>query len=408
MAFLIPLLAGAVVGGIAGSQGGGGGGSVQQVNPTESLRDQLEAELDLGPEFLDLARRLQPGYSQLETDNLRNTLLGSPGGTRFEQFIDTRPVPGQTTVAGFDSVAGANWNQSHIDAVSSAIDTYGSWEDVPLEHRNAILPYGGGTHPTQDRRRYAQPTISTTGPTTESFTNTREISAGEGDGLLALLEEIAPTTDRLQNESMRRNRAAEISDLEELGPEFIQAQRGFNPEITAMIDLMRSQRMEDLEAGRNLSSAEAREHEQRLRSNPAFRGMGNSPSSIFMEALNMGQIAEDRQRRRQGDATGQIGLEQAYFGNPFEAIFGRSSGSLPVSQSFINSAGAVNANAGPSSFLPIQGAFQEAGAFNANASNAASIAAGNNRAATRGALIGGVASLGGSVFSAAGGIAGGG
>ena len=166
-----------------------------------------------------------------------------------------------------------------------------------------------------------------------------------------------------------------------------------NPEGAALLKRINSLRMEELADPYAMSASQRRGAEQNVRGAQSVRGFGMGPTDAFQEAMYLG----DRQRglfneRMQG-AGQTIGLNQSFYGDPFQQILGRPSGSN--AQGLYQQAQGV----GPQQvFDPYSSYFGNAYGFNANAQNAANIAGANNSAAMGGALLGVGGRLGGSLI----------
>ena len=90
-------------------------------------------------------------------------------------------------------------------------------------------------------------------------------------------------------------------------------------------------------------------------------------------------------------------MNQAFYGDPFQQILGRPSGSS--AQGLVQQAQGF----GPQQvFDPYNQYFGEAYASNANAANAARIAGANNQSAIMGSIFGGLGSLGGGFLAGRG------
>ena len=78
----------------------------------DSLRDSLRAQIDLGPEYYQAEAETRPRYAQLETDILRDTLLGR-GAERVESapefFIYPAIIGGEVSL--FFGIKKANAGQ---------------------------------------------------------------------------------------------------------------------------------------------------------------------------------------------------------------------------------------------------------------------------------------------------------
>ena len=215
------------------------------------------------------------------------------------------------------------------------------------------------------------------------------------NGMLALMAESGPELARINQSALSAQRAGDIADVSSLAGASRSAYEQLNPEGAALLKRINSLRMEELADPYAMSASQRRGAEQNVRGAQSVRGFGMGPTDAFQEASYLG----DRQRglfneRMQG-AGQTIGLNQSFYGDPFQQILGRPSGSN--AQGLYQQAQGV----GPQQvFDPYSSYFGNAYGFNANAQNAANISAANNSAAVTGAMFGAVGNLGGSLLGA--------
>ncbi len=74
----------------------------EQKSYGESLRDAMDAQIDLGPEYYESEAEYRPKYAQLETGILGQTLLGEGGMEEFQQrgLLDLMGAPAQRYATG--------------------------------------------------------------------------------------------------------------------------------------------------------------------------------------------------------------------------------------------------------------------------------------------------------------------
>ena len=74
----------------------------EQKSYGESLRDAMQAQIDLGPEYYEAEAEYRPKYAQLETGILGQTLLGEGGMEEFQQrgLLDLMGAPAQRYATG--------------------------------------------------------------------------------------------------------------------------------------------------------------------------------------------------------------------------------------------------------------------------------------------------------------------
>lgn len=136
-------------------------------------------------------------------------------------------------------------------------------------------------------------------------------------------QDVIPELTRWETEGNTARRAADIADVERLGPQFREAFNAANPEQTALMSQLNQLAGEGLNAG--LTPYEERAAQQAARGAQSARGFGYGQNDAFDEAM---KLALDTQQRR--EANRQFGLQVAGANNAFSvdpllALTGRSS-----------------------------------------------------------------------------------
>ncbi len=215
------------------------------------------------------------------------------------------------------------------------------------------------------------------------------------NGMLALMAESGPELSRINQLALTTQREGDIADVQRLAGASRTAYDQLNPEGAAMLKRINALRMEELEDPYGLSATQRRGAEQNVRGAMAARGMGYGPTDAFTEAMYLGDRQRGLYNERLAGAGQTIGLNQSFYGDPFQQILGRPSGSS--AQGLFQQAQGV----GPQQvFDPYSSYYGNAYNFNANAQNAANISAANSSAAIKGAALGAVGSLGGAFMTA--------
>lgn len=213
------------------------------------------------------------------------------------------------------------------------------------------------------------------------------------NGLLELLGRAGPELSRINQQGLTAQREGDIADVRNLAGASRAAYDQLNPEGAAMLRRINQLRMGELENPYSLSPGQRRESEQAVRSAQAVRGLGAGPTDAFTEALYLGDRQRNLFNERIAGASQAVGMNQAFYGDPFQQILGRPSGSS--AQGLLQQAQGF----GPQQvFDPYNQYFGEAYASNANAANAARIAGANQSSALFGAGIGALGKLGGGLL----------
>lgn len=110
MAWIATAVVGGAVGGayLMGKKGGGGGGSntYNEIDYGESMRESLQAQIDLAPDLYKAEANAsygQPAYTKLRQDMLADQMLGSNMAQRYEGRHDKNDVIGVSEIMAGDS-----------------------------------------------------------------------------------------------------------------------------------------------------------------------------------------------------------------------------------------------------------------------------------------------------------------
>lgn len=216
----------------------------------------------------------------------------------------------------------------------------------------------------------------------------------------------------------RAQRTSDIADVTKLGPQAVAAIRAANPDQAALLDTLTQQAMGELALNGKLGADEQRMIEQQSRAGFDTRGMQRSNPAVFSEVLNLEGARRQRRNEDRQFAGNVLGYQKSIYGDPFQAVLGRSNSNLAFAQA---GGGAQNMGVAPqanpySIFNPesqyasslynnnanndmqasVAGANLTSDYYNTiyNANAAQQIAAGNNEAAMMSSLL----SLGGNML----------
>lgn len=221
-------------------------------------------------------------------------------------------------------------------------------------------------------------------------------------GLMDIYEQdLYPALNRIESQSKMDRAAGDQAVLDAYGKQTTDALRKSSGNDRIM-DLLRTQAEDELNQGGNLTAGEQREYQQAARQAQASRGMGYGQSDAFMEALQLGQMAEARKRQRQQFGQSVAGQLQATGGDPMLSLLGRPSQSFSAGQGFGQQGYGMSQNLGPQLFNPESAYSADAYRSNQQAALAASTATAANNASVTGGLISGLGSLGGGLLQGAG------
>jgi hypothetical protein len=363
----------------------------------QQLFKNLQAQIHLAPELLAANAQVQPGYTALDLQNLNQFLLGTPEQS-MQQYAWQTPVFSNPQARGGRSGGSLLSGPGGLPFLPGGGDGgFPGLPGLPFGGGGGFpglpgLPFGGGGGDLfgglfggddKPKRRLITPGRWVPRGTTR---------LGPQRGFLSIYnEDIMPALQRARSGA----RAADIADVQELGPEMREALRVANPEAAALLDELFGQSELDLGLGATLNPSEYRNISQAIAAGQMERGMGYGPGDNFEQALASLDYGRGLQRERRAFAGNTLAQLEEFYGNPFERILARSDGNAGL--------GVAGAGLGASKqenlFNPES---DYAGSiFNTiyNASLAKSIAAKNNQAAITAAGIGAAGNLLGGAMS---------
>jgi hypothetical protein len=261
--------------------------AVYQPGYGAQTRKTLQNQISLAPQLYQANEQFQPLYGSLNLQNIDQFLNGTP-----EQVYDTYSFRNPVYKSGggggglFDTAFDLSPGSPGI------FDLFG----------------GGG-----DGKKLVRP-----GGWKKSGSATRGAQRGFLD---MYLNDIIPSTLQAQT----KQRSADIADVANLGPEAREALRKANPEAAALLDQLYGSAQSDLALGASLNDSETRNIQQASRAGQSARGMGLGPNDNFQEALSSLDYGRGLENQRRGFAGGVFSQLQNFYGDPFQAILGRSS-----------------------------------------------------------------------------------
>ena len=206
---------------------------------------------------------------------------------------------------------------------------------------------------------------------------------------------IAPAMAKINSSQ----RASDLADVQNLGPQAMAALRAYNPQVTANLDTLNNQASQQLQLNGALDPFTKTALGQDVRSGQAARGVGTGYGDAAAEAYYQDATRNQRRQQAQNFAGTVTGTTGAYYGDPFLQILGRT-GTGTAMAAYGQGAGGAAAAVSPvtSGFSMSNPMISQAyGAQNqANAANAAS------QNDMMGGLISGGFSMAGGAMGAAG------
>lgn len=144
--------------------------------------------------------------------------------------------------------------------------------------------------------------------------------------------QIAPQLAQTEAQTRGISRAADIADIEKLGPRARAAIQASSPQAAQLADTLAAQAQSGLAAGTRLTPDQQRMAQQQTRAAYAARGLAESPRGAVEEAVRSQLMGAGLQQQRQQQAMQGIAAQQGVYGDVFQQVLGRPSqafGMLP-------------------------------------------------------------------------------
>lgn len=200
-----------------------------------------------------------------------------------------------------------------IDAGKSALDYTRSMADPELQ--NMLL-----ANEKLYRPQYAALNLADM--------QTYMLGANGQKGALDFFDDATRRAGALQEETLRNQRASDITDVEKLGARATEAMRNADPYSTAIANQQQMLAQQLYGQTQGLSPEQMRLADQQARAASMSRGRIGDQSSVASEIL--GREGFLSQKRQEAQQAGQMafGMNRAISADPFQAILGRSAGAM--------------------------------------------------------------------------------
>ncbi len=351
-----------------------GGASFAPRDLYREITDTLRAQEETAQRSYELKTKYDPLYGEQQIRSLDQILRGTPSGRRMVGYKESQEV----VTPGTEKWTAPNG----VSYTREQMQDFGS-TPAQLEAGQPI---------TKNGLTYTK----TGAPAVYRTMQVPEYIEGVATpGLLELYEkEYGPASSRIQAQSRRAQLEGEFDDLDAFAPRYYSALQAANPRTAGVLSSLYADAQEGLEAGTDLTPFESRNLQQYIRQGQTARGLGYGTGDAAAEAFYTAQGANARKRERQGFAQGVLALDQSIYGNPFQAVLGRSNATVPLASSLFGSAQSVAGQSGSPSFDPFNAYAGDLYSSNQNAAAAGAQSAANMNAAN----FAGAAKIGGSVF----------
>lgn len=147
-------------------------------------------------------------------------------------------------------------------------------------------------------------------------------------------QDIVPVLSQIEADATRRQRQADITAVQDLGPESLAALRAANPQQAELLDAMQSDAMAGLRAGSGLTPEQASRVQQSSRQAWSSRGLGYSPAAGLDEVMRTHSAGSAEQDRRRNYAGQVFNAQRSAYGDPFQMVLGRPSATFSAAQGY--------------------------------------------------------------------------
>lgn len=340
----------------------GGGGAPANRDLYAETSGELTAKANLAPQVFATESQYDPQYAGLNLSTMDTFLNGSPGGSTQRQFTDN--------VSGFR-------NSQTGEFVAG--DTAPAWQ-----------PRGGGnwtrTGPNPGQWGGGVSNVDPWTPFVQQNLDTRTINTPASRGYLGLASDVNTAADAMTAASNTRQRASNISDAANLGPQATQALMAADPQQAQLMQSITDNAQQGMDAGTNLTPAQMRLVQQSVRQGQSARGQGFGNADTYGEAMGVSQYGQQLQQQRIANAGSAAQQRFQYYGAPamnMATAPGANNGNQYLSQGY-----GISSAVGPKLFGSDINANDIANS-NFNAANARNISDANNSAALTSAGISG-------------------
>jgi len=199
----------------------------------------------------------------------------------------------------------------------------------------------------------------------------------------------------LTSAAERKQREADVSAIETLGPRATAAIQASDPGLKSLNDTIDAQIMALLGQGDSIAPGDKREIEQSIRSAQASRGLGYGQSDALAELVGLDRAKEARRTSRISTASGWAAQRRAGAVDPALAILGRASSVPSATASTVGTGQSGLASSNPQVFDPFSAYGADVFNTNYNAHAAAGIAESNANAAIYASIIQSIGNIAG-------------
>ena len=274
----------------------------------------------------------------------------------------------------------------------------GEGDSAPLNSQGAnylkmLNAYGQGMPELQSIEEQYQPGF--TGIDLQTMQNELLGVNGQPGYLDIYSQDVAPTITGAQTAANTATRAANLADLNTMGPGAVAGVRALDPGQAALMDSLTKTATGELNLGTQLDPDTTANITNSVRQNWASRGLGASAPAQLSEAMQLYGGGQNLLNTREQEAGSVASLSDSLYTNPALGYLTGTSNAPAQAQGLTatgDSAGQAGQYVSPSSVYDM---------FNTvfNAKSAQTIADQNNRGAAEGALIGAGAQMGSSMSS---------
>jgi hypothetical protein len=142
--------------------------------------------------------------------------------------------------------------------------------------------------------------------------NLKATQGGVSDIATATSDVAAQTQAR----GLAAQRTANVADVEQLGPRYLQAMMAADPQTAGLMNSMTTEAQSELDAGYNLTPAQLRLAQQSVRARNQGTLGGTGRAGDLKEAIGVSQYGQDLRNQRRGYAANVAGMRASLYGEP--------------------------------------------------------------------------------------------
>lgn len=205
----------------------------------------------------------------------------------------------------------------------------------------------------------------------------RTVKTDATPGYLDIADRVADRASGVEARGLSAQRAADIQDVNRLGPDSLAAIQNADPRTAALIESLTTEANDELGMGYDMTPAQMRLARQTVRARHSGTLGATGGRGDVTEAIGVSRFAQELRDKRRAFAGGVSSLRSGTYGDAFNRVLARPAAASPSGT--LNNALGISRSSGPTLFgstINAREVFSDN--QNATAANNASKAAANN------------------------------